>query len=65
MSNPNVLLSINGNAKIFFHNDQHWYIYHVKLLQNVNRNIKVRKFRHAGMRLQMYKYTSNACPCKL
>ncbi len=37
----------------------------MKLLQNVNRNLKVRKFKHVGMTLQMYKYTSNASPCKL
>jgi len=49
MSNPNVLLSTNGNGKRFFHNDQHWYIYHMKLLQNVNPNLKVRKFKHVGM----------------
>jgi hypothetical protein len=40
-SNPNVLLSINGNGKRFFHNDQHWYTYHMKLLQNVNCNSKL------------------------
>jgi hypothetical protein len=65
MSNPNVLLSTNRNVKRFVHNDQHWYIYHMKLLQNVNRNLKVRKFKHVGMMLQMYKYTSSASPCKL
>jgi hypothetical protein len=65
MSNPNVLISTNGNGKRVFHNDQHWYTYHMKLLQNVNCNLKVKKFKHVGMTLQMYKYTSNAGPCKL
>jgi hypothetical protein len=65
MSNPNFLLSTNGNGKKKIHNDQHLYTYHMNLLQNINHNLKGRKFKHVGMTLQMYKYTSNASPCQL
>jgi hypothetical protein len=51
---PNVLLPTNGNGKRYIQNDQHWYLYHMKMLQNVNRNLKVKKFKHVGMTIQMY-----------